>query len=47
MNKKRCSFETILIWLWFIFLAILFTRPLLLRMGNEIAGEVGDNIYFI
>ena len=36
-----------LVWLWFIFLAILFTRPLITRMGNEIAGEIGDNIYFI
>ncbi len=30
-----------------MFLAILFTRPLIAHMGNEIAGEIGDNIYFI
>ena len=33
--------------LWFILLAVVFTRPLITRMGGEIAGEVGDNIYFI
>lgn len=36
-----------LVWLWFLLLAVLFTRPLITRMGNEIAGEIGDNIYFI
>jgi hypothetical protein len=36
-----------LVWIWFLLLAILFTRPLITRMGNEIAGEIGDNIYFI
>lgn len=45
-EKKHRSFDW-LIWLWFIFLAILFTRPLIIHMGNEIAGEIGDNIYFI
>ena len=45
-NKKQ-KFTGLLIWLWFIFLAILFTRPLINHMGSEIAGEVGDNIYFI
>ena len=46
MDKKQRKFDW-LVWLWFIFLAILFTRPLITRMGNEIAGEIGDNIYFI
>ena len=46
MAKKQRKFDW-LVWLWFIFLAILFTRPLITRMGNEIAGEIGDNIYFI
>ena len=36
-----------LVWIWFFLLAVIFTRPLVLRMGNEIAGEIGDNIYFI
>ena len=33
--------------LWFILLAVLFTRPLITGLGNRIAGEIGDNIYFI
>ncbi len=45
-EKKQRNFDW-LIWLWFVFLAIFFTRPLILKMGNEVAGEVGDNIYFI
>ena len=38
---------SLLFWLWFLLLAVLFTRPLIIRMGSEIAGEIGDNIYFI
>ena len=30
--------------LWFILLAVVFTRPLITRMGNEIAGEVGEQL---
>ena len=45
-GKKQRNFDW-LIWLWFIFLAVFFTRPLILKMGNEVAGEIGDNIYFI
>lgn len=45
-GKKQRNFDW-LIWLWFVFLAIIFTRPLILKMGNEVAGEIGDNIYFI
>ena len=46
-NNKLRSNSGWLVWLWFILLAVLFTRPLITRMGNEIAGEIGDNIYFI
>ena len=45
-EKKQRNFDW-LIWLWFLCLAIIFTRPLIAKMGNEIAGEIGDNIYFI
>ena len=45
-GKKQRNFDW-LIWLWFVFLAIFFTRPLILKMENEVAGEIGDNIYFI
>ena len=44
---SRRSHFSLLVWLWFLLLAVLFTRPLITRMGSEIAGEVGDNIYFI
>lgn len=47
MTDKKQRKSDWLVWLWFIFLAIFFTRPLITRMGNEIAGEIGDNIYFI
>ena len=47
MTEKLRRNAGLLIWLWFILLAVLFTRPLISRMGNEIAGEIGDNIYFI
>ncbi len=47
MTEKRGQKIDWLVWLWFLLLAILFTRPLIMRMGSEIAGEVGDNIYFI
>ena len=43
-SRKRTDW---LVWLWFILLAILFTRPMITHMGNEAAGEIGDNIYFI
>ena len=33
--------------LWFILLAVLFTRPLITKIGDAAAGEIGDNIYFI
>ncbi|MBQ6505451.1 MAG: hypothetical protein IJI57_16220 [Flexilinea sp.] len=45
-NEKRRN-TTWLVWLWFFVLAIVFTRPLIAHMGNEVAGEIGDNIYFI
>ncbi len=47
MAEKPRRLYTWLALVWFILLAVLFTRPLISRMGNEIAGEVGDNIYFI
>ena len=47
MSAKKQNRIDWLIWLWFIFLAVFFTRPLITRMGNEVAGEIGDNIYFI
>ena len=47
MTEKLRRNASWLIWLWFILLAILFTRPLISRMSSEVAGEVGDNIYFI
>lgn len=47
MAEKKARRTDWLVWLWFIFLAVFFTRPLIARMGNEIAGTVGDNIYFI
>ena len=47
MTEKRGQKYDWLVWLWFLLLAILFTRPLITRMAGEIAGEVGDNIYFI
>lgn len=47
MTEKRSRTFTVFVILWFVLLAILFTRPLLSRMSNEIAGEIGDNIYFI
>ena len=45
-EKARRSFGW-LACLWFILLAILFTRPLITKIGSEAAGEIGDNIYFI
>ncbi|HEX9019217.1 MAG TPA: hypothetical protein VF806_08515 [Anaerolineaceae bacterium] len=33
--------------LFFAVLTIAMTWPLVLRMGNAVAGEIGDNIYFI
>ena len=47
MTEKHEKKINWLIWIWFLLLAILFTRPLITRMSSEIAGEVGDNIYFI
>ncbi len=47
MSEKSHRRYTWAVWLWFILLAVIFTRPLTARMANEIAGEVGDNIYFI
>ena len=47
MTERRAQKTDWLVWLWFLLLAVLFTRPLITRMGSEIAGEVGDNIYFI
>ena len=47
MTEKMRKNSFWLVWIWFLILAILFTRPLIARMGNEIAGEIGDNIYFI
>lgn len=50
MKDKQSSlrwYENVLVWLWFLLLSIFFTRPLIMRMGSEIAGEIGDNIYFI
>ena len=47
MSAKKQNRIDWLIWLWFIFLALFFTRLLITRMGNEVAGEIGDNIYFI
>ena len=47
MTEKRAQKTDWLVWLWFLLLAVLFTRPLITRMGSEIAGGVGDNIYFI
>ena len=47
MIKKKHSTTGWLVWIWFLLLAVIFTRPLITRMGNEIAGEIGDNIYFI
>ena len=46
-SASRRSRLSWLVWLWFLLLAVLFTRPLITRMGSEIAGEIGDNIYFI
>ena len=37
----------ILIILWFVLLAVVFTWPLVLHMKQEIVGEIGDNIYFV
>jgi hypothetical protein len=38
-----------LLWvcLYFIALTLIMTWPLLLRMGNSMVGQVGDNIYFV
>ena len=47
MAEKKQRRFTLPALLWFILLAVVFTRPLITRMGSEIAGEVGDNIYFI
>ena len=47
MAETKQRRNTWLVWLWFVFLAVIFTRPLVTRMGSEIAGEIGDNIYFI
>lgn len=47
MPEKKQRRIDWLVWLWFVFLAVLFTRPLIMRMGSEVAGEIGDNIYFI
>ena len=47
MTKFLRRHATLLIWFWFALLAILFTRPLIGRMTHEIAGEIGDNVYFI
>ena len=47
MINKKHSMTGWLVWIWFLLLAVIFTRPLITRMGNEIAGEIGDNIYFI
>ncbi len=42
---RRRAFPLIL--LWFILLAVVFTWPLILHSVNEVAGEIGDNIYFV
>ena len=34
-------------WLWFTLLACLFTWPLITHAMDQIAGEIGDNIYFV
>ena len=47
MAEKMRKNSSLLVWIWFILLAVIFTRPLITRMGSEIAGEIGDNIYFI
>lgn len=47
MGKIFRNHPFFLIWLWFIFLALLFTRPLIQHCGHAVAGEIGDNIYFI
>ena len=46
-DKTKSRLQGLLVWLWFILLAVVFTRPLIARSANEIAGEIGDNIYFI
>lgn len=42
--RKRTLFFIIL---WFAFLSVIFTWPLATHLTHEIAGEIGDNIYFI
>ena len=42
--RKRTLFFIIL---WFVLLSVIFTWPLVTHLTHEIAGDIGDNIYFI
>jgi len=41
--------RTIILWVivYFIFMTVLMTWPLVTRMGESLVGQVGDNIYFV
>lgn len=46
-TKTRERLQGLLVWAWFILLAVVFMRPLFAHCAAEVAGEIGDNIYFI
>lgn len=51
MERQHTGSFSKLSWLWaglfFTAMAVVMTWPLALRMTDEIAGQIGDNIYFI
>lgn len=47
MKRTLSRLSPLWITLYFIVLALVFTYPLVLHMGDSLAGKIGDNIYFV
>jgi hypothetical protein len=47
MRKIFSRLSLLWITLYFILLALVFTFPLVLHMGDSLAGKIGDNVYFV
>ena len=46
-EKLKPVFKWVGVTLFFTLLIIIMTYPLVLKMGNFMVGEIGDNIYFV